>query len=196
MCGTNVSALEHRVWGCNNEKRSCYVRTAVELKHMAFVHQVYQQTKVVMVSLRPSIAQNVVTFVSGPLLLVHCCVVFLYGRRTGFISFRADVCCFIARKVFFFSLALHPLSPRGKALYASITAEKGIAHPKGSLLCCPRSFCALVRFARDKLSMFEGGAGSAMRKETAGDRSSIGALHGKGLVSAWSKVRTRTASES
>ena len=43
---------------------------------------------------------------------------------------------------------------------------------------------------RDKLSMFEGGSGASTGKEKCGNRSSIGALNGRGLVSTWSKVNT------
>lgn len=42
--------------------------------------------------------------------------------------------------------------------------------------------------ARDKLNVFEGSSGSKAGKEKADNRTSIGALHGRGLVSAWTKV--------
>lgn len=44
---------------------------------------------------------------------------------------------------------------------------------------------------RDKLSVFEGALSSKAAKETTGNRSSVGALHGRGIVSAWAKVSFR-----
>lgn len=46
-------------------------------------------------------------------------------------------------------------------------------------------------FSRDKLNVFEGASGSKVGKEKPGNRSSVGALHGRGLVTAWAKVSCR-----
>ncbi|CAB1112943.1 unnamed protein product [Ectocarpus sp. CCAP 1310/34] len=43
---------------------------------------------------------------------------------------------------------------------------------------------------RDKLNVFEGASGSKVGKEKPGNRSSVGALHGRGLVTAWAKKTT------
>ena len=42
---------------------------------------------------------------------------------------------------------------------------------------------------RDKLHMFEGNGSSTVKDKCGGNRSSIGALNGRGLVSTWSEVR-------
>eukprot|EP00903_Cladosiphon_okamuranus_P017634 g16243.t1 len=47
---------------------------------------------------------------------------------------------------------------------------------------------------RNKLNAFQGGSGSNIGRVTADNRSSIGALHGRGLVSAWTKKCTVRAS--
>ncbi|CAM9366826.1 unnamed protein product, partial [Hapterophycus canaliculatus] len=55
------------------------------------------------------------------------------------------------------------------------------------------SFTRLTGNVRDKLSMFEGVPSSKTGRETTGNRSSVGALHGRGLVSAWAKKSTNYA---
>ncbi|CAM9257925.1 unnamed protein product [Scytosiphon promiscuus] len=57
-----------------------------------------------------------------------------------------------------------------------------------------RSFTRLTGNVRDKLSVFEGAPSAKAAKETTGNRSSLGALHGRGLVSAWAKKSANYAS--
>lgn len=49
-----------------------------------------------------------------------------------------------------------------------------------------KNLCMMIR---NKLSVFESGSGSNPGGEKSSNRSSIGALNGRGLVSAWNKVR-------
>lgn len=91
---------------------------------------------------------------------------------------------FFARGIYLDLLGIIPSHHRNMSFITRLDEKNSQTLP--ILLSTP--FVSHLSTARDKLNVFEGSSGSKAGSERADHRSSIGALHGRGLVSAWTKV--------